>query len=366
MRKLLRGFSSYFSTSSDDAYWNEKATEVTYLNKLYTEETSPSPGLQQLTLYERAAATVGPIAFDTLLCELDIDTSYPTLTKTQMGTAVGMGIIGVLLAHFTNSKGEALEAFFKELHNPYKASTGPSPIDYRAGKNHRYIFGHDFNLWQKLPDDYTFGGTSVGGKTLYTLIIEQMQLGFPNAGFIGVHVKAILHILTHYLSDLPTTDGLPLPFSSLFTKWVKDETKVSGYKAENPLMDALGKEYGTINAADIASYAIIKILLKGHHGITFYKATASEDEKALHHAQMSTIAYGTAVIIQMMLLVSGTAGRTGKLNYLIAGPFLWNAGKSVLIAHRQHRQVIQAYDQSLALLEDKSITFDDWVKHQCA
>ncbi|MFU7103065.1 hypothetical protein ACM747_05420, partial [Pseudomonas aeruginosa] len=353
-------------TSPDDAYWDEKATEVTYLNKLYIEETTLSLGLEQLTLYERAAATVGPIAFDSLLRELDIDTSYPALTKTQMGTAVGMGIIGVLLAHFTNSKGEALEAFFKDLHSPYKASTGPSPIDYRAGKNHRYIFGHDFNLWQKLPDDYTFGGTSVGGKTLYTLIIEQMQLGFPDAGFIGVHVKAILHILTHYLSDLPTIDGLPLPFSSLFTKWVKDETKVSGYKAENPLMDALGKEYGTINAADIASYAIIKILLKGHHGITFYKTTASEDEKALHHAQMSTIAFGTAVLIQMMLLVSSTAGRTGKLNYLIAGPFLWNAGKSVLITHRQHRQVIEGYDQSLALLEDKSINFDDWVKHQCA
>lgn len=366
MRKLLRGLSSYFSTSSDDAYWNEKATEVTYLNKLYTEEASPSPGLQQLTLYERAAATVGPIDFDAFLCKLDIDTTYPTLTKVQMGTAVGMGIIGVLLAHFTNSKSEALEAFFKELHNPYKPGTGPSPIDYRAGYKHRYIFGHDFNLWQKLPEDYTFGGASVGGKTLYTLIIEQMQLGFPNAGFIGTHVKAILHILTHYLSDLPTTDGLPLPFSSLFTKWVKDETKVSGYSAENPLMDALGKEYGTINAADIASYAIIKLLLKGHHGITFYKATASEEEKALHHAQMSTISYGTAVIIQMMLLVSGIAGRTGKLNYLIAGPFLWNAGKSVLVAHRQHRQVIQDYDQSLALLEDKSLTFDDWVKCQCA
>ncbi|EOG2038913.1 hypothetical protein ACK5FY_005279 [Pseudomonas aeruginosa] len=366
MRKLLRSVSSYFSTSPDDAYWNEKATEVTYLNKLYIEETTLSLDLEQLTLYERAAATVGPIAFDSLPCELDIDTSYPALTKTQMGTAVGMGIIGVLLAHFTNSKGEALEAFFKDLHSPYKASTGPSPIDYRAGKNHRYIFGHDFNLWQKLPDDYTFGGTSVGGKTLYTLIIEQMQLGFPDAGFIGVHVKAILHILTHYLSDLPTIDGLPLPFSSLFTKWVKDETKVSGYKAENPLMDALGKEYGTINAADIASYAIIKILLKGHHGISFYKTTASEDEKALHHAQMSTIAFGTAVLIQMMLLVSGAAGRTGKLNYLIAGPFLWNAGKSVLIPHRQHRQVIEGYDQSLALLEDKSINFDDWVKHQCA
>lgn len=364
MRKLLKGLSSCFSTSSDDTYWNEKATEVTYLHQLYTTEATHRPELEQLALYERASAVVGPIDFDVLLCKFDIDTSYSALTKTQMGTAVSMGIIGVLLAHFTNGNGESLETFFKKLHDSHKTDTGPSPIDYRPGKKHRYIFGHDFNPWQKLPDDYTFGGAPVGGKTLYTLIIEKVQSEVSNVGFIGAHIKAILHLLTHYLSDLPTTDGLPLPFSSLFTKWVKEETKVSGYSAKNPLMDALGKEYGTINAADIASYAIIKLLLKGHHGVAFYNSAASEDEKTLHYAQMSTIAYGTAVIIQMMLLVSDIAGRTGKLNYLIVGPFLWNAGKSVLITHRQHRQVIHDYDRSLALLEDKSLTFDDWVKCQ--
>lgn len=366
MKNMARGLLSYFGTSSDDSYWNEKAVEVSYLKNLYSGGAYRSGIVQQQTLYERAINMVAPIDFDTLLCELDIDTSYPALTKAQIGTAVGMGIIGIFVAHYTNGKGEALESFFKGIHNNYKVGTGPSPVDFRAGKNHRYIFGHDFNPWQKLPDDYTFNGMSVGGKPLYTLIVEQMQAGFPSAGFIGRHINAILHILTHYLSDLPTTDGLPLPFSSLFTKWVKDETKASGFSAENPLMDALGKEYGTINAADIASYAIIKILLKGHHSKVFYKGAASEDDKMLHHAQMSTIAYGTAVIIQMMLLVSGNAGRTGKLNYLIAGPFFWNAGKSVLVVSRQSRKIIQDYDESCAILEDKCATFDDWVKFQCA
>jgi hypothetical protein len=61
---------------------------------------------------------------------------------------------------------------------------------------------------------------------------------------------------------------------------VRDETKVSGYSAQNPLMDMLGREYGTINAADIASYAIIKILLAGYHQIVFRNSNASNDEKA--------------------------------------------------------------------------------------
>jgi hypothetical protein len=80
---------------------------------------------------------------------------------------------------------------------------------------------------------------------------------------------------------------------------------------------------------------------------------------------MSTIAYGTAVIIQMSLLLCGQAGRTGKLNYLIAGPFLWNAGKSVLITQRQHRDLILSYRHSRSILENKSSTFDEWVKLQC-
>jgi hypothetical protein len=45
-------------------------------------------------------------------------------------------------------------------------------------------------------------------------------------------------------------------------------------------MDMLGREYGTINAADIASYAIIKILLAGYHQIVFRNSNASNDEKA--------------------------------------------------------------------------------------
>ncbi|WP_144400895.1 hypothetical protein [Novosphingobium sp. MBES04] len=349
----------------DDTYWNEKATELAYLAELRNSGTATSPRLDQKTLHERAIATVGAVDFDELLLELGIDASYTSLTQAQIAAAVGMGILGVLLTVYTNGKSKGLTEFFEKIHGHYKADSGCSPLDYRAGKNHRYIFGHDGNLWQHLPEGYTYNGSSVGGRSLYSLVMEQMRQGFPNSSFIGGHVKAILHIATHYLSDLPTKDGLPLPFSSLFTQWVKDETKVSGYSANNPLMDKVGKEFGTINAADIASYAIIKTLLAGHHWITFYSTNASEDEKKLHHAQMSVIAYGTAMIIQMALLCSGQAGRTGKLNYLIAGPFLWNAGKSVLMTQRHHRDLVLSYRDSCAILDNKSLAFDHWVKHQC-
>ncbi|MEP9337942.1 hypothetical protein ABKU20_23245, partial (plasmid) [Enterobacter asburiae] len=82
--------------------------------------------------------------------------------------------------------------------------------------------------------------------------------------------------------------------------------------------------------------------------------------------QLAVIAYGTALVIQMLLLVTGTLGRTGKLNYLIAGPFLWNSARSVLIVHKQHRQVMTHYEKSIAVLNDSESNFDDWIKTVCA
>jgi hypothetical protein len=365
MKGIGTRFISFFGVTPDEQYFDEKATEVQYLGRLFSGEVVCAPSLMGLTLQERAKVSVGAISYDQLLRNLDIDTSYSTLTQVDMMFAVSVGFIGVLAAHYTNAKSEELEEFFKELHGKYKLPTGPSPTDYRAGARHRYVFGHDLNIFQKLPAGHTYSGEDVGGRTLYSLVLGQMKALFPDAGFIGGHVKAIMHLLTHYLSDLPTKDGLPLPFSSLFTDWEENLANTSGYSAKNPLMDALGREYGTINMADISTYATIKLILKGHNLIAFRSKAATKDEQSLHLAQMSTIAYGSAVIVQMLMLLGGIGGRTGKLNYLIACPFVWNAGKIVLILNRQNREIIRDYDHSIAMLDDQSVTFDEWVKNQC-
>ncbi len=364
MRRLLSRLSTVFAGPSDE-YWDQKATELTYLGKLHRGELELEQSRPGQSLQERAVTAVGPVNFTELLAELEVDTGYRTLTAAQISGAVGIGIAGVVSAYLTNLHADKLEELFLKLHEYFKPEGTTSPLDYRTGAKHRYIFGHDLNVFQKLPDDYTFGGESVGGKTLYSLVVDYIEAGYPGAGPVLKHLKAIAHILTHCLSDLPTKDGLPLPFSSLFTQWVKDESKASGYSASNPLMDALGREFGTINAADISSYATIKLLLSGRHAIAFYKSEVTQEDKDLHLALMSTIAYGTGLMIQMLLLVAGAGGRTGKMNYLIAGPFLWNAGKSTLITHRQHQRVVMDYERSIRLLDDKTTTFDDWIRVQC-
>lgn len=357
-------FSKLFKLAPDEEYFNDKATEARYLSKLSSGDFKPDHTLMELSLQERARVLAGGYSYDELLQGFDVDPSFVSLSNADIMFATGAGFMGVMAAHYTNANSESLQKFFENIHSKYKADSGPSPLDYRTGKGHRYIFGHDLNIFQKLPPGYTINGVEVGGKTLYTLVLEQMKA--ESAGLLGPHLKAIMHIFTHYLSDLPTKDGLPLPFSSLFTRWVEDPTKASGFSAKNPLMDVLGREYGTIHMADISSYAIIKLVVKSHNMIAFHKRSATQDEKSLHLAQISTIAYGTGIIVQMLMLLYGFGGRTGKLNYLIALPFLWNAGKSVLILNKQNREIIRDYDHSIAMLDERSVTFDEWVKSQCS
>ncbi|WP_110685943.1 hypothetical protein [Salinicola aestuarinus] len=358
---------SFFDSPLDnDDYWDKKASALTYMSKAHAGEVDNVYLANSDELYAHAVATVGNIDFNALLTDLEIEDTFEGLTSAHEVIAVAFGIVGVLTTVLVNSKAKWLEEKFLSLHKKFKPD-GASPLDYRTGKGHRYIFGHDGNFFQELPEGYTFTGEEVGGKSLYQLVTDYIGANYPGAGVFTKHLKAVSHIFTHYLSDLPTKDGLPLPFTSLFTKWSEDATKASGYSASNPVMDALGREFGTINFADMSSYAVIKLLLTGHHHITFGNVEVAKDEKELHHAQMSTIAYGTALYIQTFLLAIGVNGnkiRTAKMNYLIAGPFVLNSTKSVLIATRMHKKVVAQYEESIAMLKNEEVSIEQWVKAQ--
>lgn len=361
---FMKGF--FDSPLDNDDYWDKKASALTYLSKAHAGEIDKVYLASSDELYSHAVATVGNIDFNDMLADLEIEDTFEGLNRAHELTAVAFGIVGVLTTVLANSKAEWLEEKFLALHEKFKPD-GASPLDYRAGKGHRYIFGHDANFFQELPDGYTFVGEEVGGKSLYQLVLDYISKNYPGAGFFTQHLKAVSHIFTHYLSDLPTKDGLPLPFTSLFTKWSEDVTKASGYSASNPVMDALGREFGTINFADMSSYAVIKLLLTGNHHVTFRDIVASQDEKELHYAQMSTIAYGTALYIQTFLLAIGIDGnkvRTAKMNYLIAGPFILNSTKSVLISTRMHKEFVNQHDESIALLKNEEVSIEQWVKAQ--
>lgn len=364
MRKFLFSIKKTLTPASDEQYWNEKATELAYLSKLHADEIVEDPNLSSLSLQERAVAAVGAVNFEALLAEMEVDTSYAALSSVNIALAVKYGLIGTLIGHLTNVNADKIEEILLKLHGYFKPGNARSPLDYHTGAKHRYTFGHDGNIFQKLPGGYTIGGKSVGDKTLYDLVFDYIKEGYPQSGPIAAHVKAIMHIFTHLMSDLPTKDGIPLPFTSIFTKWVENPLNASGYSASNPVMDFLGREFGTINAADVTALAAIKLLLKTHHSIEFHNSTAEEADKELLLALMSSIAYGTSVVVQMFIMIVDPSSRTGKLNHLIAWPFLYNSGKASIMLYQQHKGLIDSYQSSIALLSSGSVEFEAWVKTQ--
>jgi len=374
---FMSKFKFLFVKEDDSAYWDKKAAELTLLGELHRGNLVLGPDDHHRSLAEQAQRAVGHINFEEMLIALDVDTGYRQLSKADITVAIGIGLMGVAAAYATNLNAEALEEQALKLHENFKPDGATSPHDYRSGAKHRYIFGHDFNLGQKFPEGMTFGGDQVGGKSLYQLLLNYIEAHYPGSGVLATHFKLVMHLLTHYLSDLPTNDGLPLPFTSFFTKWKENPLNASGYSAENPVLDALGREFGTIHASDMTSYAVMKLMIKGYKAYTFWGESTSERDKDLHEAQMSTIAYGTTLLIQLFLclvnagsggVVGTTAGATrmtAKFNYLIAGPFLWNASKSVIIVGKQHSEIMKDYEASISCLNDSETSFDTWIKTQC-
>ncbi|WP_085035940.1 hypothetical protein [Cronobacter sakazakii] len=229
MANIWHKIKSVFIAEPEDAYWDQRATNLDYLVKRHKGEIVVDPTTAHLSLDDRAKMAVDTVDFETMLADLEISTDYRALNSNDIVVAVCIGIMGIGAAHMTNHYADALEEKFVKLHEYFKPEgTGASPLDYRAGANHRSIFGHDFNLNQKLPDGYTYGGQDVGGQTVYSLVLKYLESNFPGSSGLGLHLKAILHILTHYLSDLPTTKGLPLPFSSFFTEWKESGSEYAG------------------------------------------------------------------------------------------------------------------------------------------
>ena len=138
MAKIWHKIKSVFIAGPEDAYWDQRATNLDYLVKRHTGEIIVDPTTAHLSLDERAKMAVGTVDFETMLADLEISTDYRSLNPNDIVVAVCIGIMGVGAAQLTNHYADALEEKFVKLHENFKPKDkGPSPLDYRAGGNHR-------------------------------------------------------------------------------------------------------------------------------------------------------------------------------------------------------------------------------------
>ena len=120
MAKIWHKIKSVFIAEPEDAYWDQRATNLDYLVKRHTGEIIVDPTTAHLSLDERAKMAVGTVDFETMLADLEISTDYRSLNPNDIVVAVCIGIMGVGAAQLTNHYADALEEKFVKLHENFK------------------------------------------------------------------------------------------------------------------------------------------------------------------------------------------------------------------------------------------------------
>lgn len=73
MAKIWHKIKSVFIAEPEDAYWDQRATNLDYLVKRHTGEIIVDPTTAHLSPDERAKMAVGTVDFETMLADRDIN-----------------------------------------------------------------------------------------------------------------------------------------------------------------------------------------------------------------------------------------------------------------------------------------------------
>lgn len=240
-----------------DNFWDQRATVLAFHASLHAAQKQGKPAEAPAVssseeLYLNAKNAVGHVSFEEECLRRGIDQSLCPLDSRHASMAVAIGALGAGVAVCTDLIGRHVDS---DLFSQFDQK---NPADYLKGFNHRYYFGHDMlNPLQELPPGFRLGGQDVGGRSLWTLMADQYGSGSSQ---LLRFAQVLIHFAVHYLKDLLTTTGIPLPGTSYFTTWQTNTFNACGFSRSNPIMDALGRKYGSVHLSDFTSLGLIELL----------------------------------------------------------------------------------------------------------
>lgn len=293
----------FWNTESDDEFWKRiSLKKKKYENKLTKEQCE----------------YLKNIKFDdeiVNICEMD---------TANIEMAILIGLLAGELAILIDKNGKNIEKKINKMRIKHKQNIisikefdNKNIFDIKMGKNHRSYIGHDFNFLKKIPDDYVLpNGESArdyikDDKTeddkkaikFYDLMKKRYELPDNILSAIPSIIKVTI---VHMIKDLATDEGLPIPFTSIFTKFEKNIYNTCGYSNSNKITEKLSEDLGHIKLSDFNSCIVIKKLIDIYIKLK-YKYLDEHTEKRLK-SQFCIIADTTLIIFQMLVL------RFGKYN----------------------------------------------------
>lgn len=355
-----------FWGDNDDEFWKERNEIINYHKDVHDgvidpEEIVPANNKDLYLIAKQASEKHGGFTgFD----ETELEDALYELETVDIQHAIFFGIVGVFAAYVTDYFGKDLEKFIDgKLPKDYDKN---NPFDFKKGTGHRYDLFHDFNLLKKIPKDFHIDTYNISVQEFLgisaldpdpTILDLMVKMYCKNkSGFFSKSITIAQRIIGHYSKDFVTPDGLPIPFSSIFTRYINSMTNICGYSNSNVLMGTLKREYGSLHSSDLASIAIMKALLAVYiKGDKFNYYTKSSLKIVKN--QLNIIAYGTCMILQLLLLLWGKEKSPkknivgGKLNLVLATLFLTNTRSLIVSINKEHRLIMDFYEERIQYYE---------------
>lgn len=368
--EIIKAFFGFME--SDEEFWNKVKNNRYNLKKSLSQEE---------------------INYLNSLCfEECLDFTFKSIDKKNFDISIVIGGIVSLLAVITDTCGKSVEKKINVVEikdfNGNKISiedfdTG-NAFDLKTGSGHREYIGHDFNFFKTIPGDFVVAKGQNAGKTLNEIIgldkdthtfFRFLKATYNLEGsFIDTISKIIKITSVHMLKDIVTPDGLPIPFSSIFTKFIPKLTNACGYTNTNELNKLLGDELGHIKFSDINSFVLIKALVNIYFKHNYKDVNLSKRAKKALKNQMYIVAMATTITMQLFIMLFGKNDKgsnkvnRGKVNQILLISFIRNCNQLMKNCSDDNKDILNVYKTRKAILggvkmkypmEEYNVTNDD-------
>lgn len=280
-------------------------------------------------LYEHALSVVGKMSFEEKT--KNYDDYFYLMKKQDKMVALLIGILGYISAKETDRKGKDIEksidVFFQNVFENPDFDIN-NAFDIKAGAGHR-MFGHDpaAFAFKNIPSNYLIyvKNEAVPNTRKIIRVGEFLSLddGVEFVSMWDIIRKfywtedtvakniwnCMAHVAVHFLKDLFTPDGLPLPFTSLLEtyKYEKRENLDASVLSYRDSFYQKSRD-AHLKASDFTSLAVVKALSSMY--VKF--SGVGKEIQSGYEDDMNLLAMSTCITFQISSLVLSQENHAGK------------------------------------------------------
>lgn len=375
--KLLNTLKDVIFFEKDNDFFDKEATIKEYFSVCPSEKRKKVANYEEL--YIEALKYVSKQNFQENT--KNMENYFYEMTSTDAGIAICIGVTAYFIAREVDNRGKEWEGKIDDLLPP--GFDKNNPFDTKTGKNHR-DFGHDiftFGL-KNIPNNFPIYVDKMGKSNVYLPIGEVLNksgdismldiiwyyYGKGAKNPIAGVFNCAGHTIVHFAKDLLTSEGVPLPFSSLLNQYenLAEEEDFFGlgkelmddsdeYTLTNKFNRLLDKYRGNMKASDFVSLGFIE----GMNKLYVLGKKLGEKEKSFKR-DMKILSMGTCIMIQLSSLIfaeekfiaSSERGNMpmvpgGKLNVIMTGALMKNMVQEMGVVVKERHKVNLDYSEQI-------------------